>query len=212
MKISDILNAMRADGIPKGNSGLWQVKKCRIDDAASAKTVFENNGTRVPPGTYTYLLRWTEETLGKAHGELVMNDFPCELRKHLDFVIKAHGRVMVTGLGLGCVIRGLLARGRVDRIDLIERDASVIKLCGASVADPRVTLHQADARDWLPPGMFDFAWHDLWSDPDKNEPHLQLTHMKLMSQLRKRVAYQGAWAMPRKFVRRLPEFRLGATS
>jgi hypothetical protein len=36
-----------------------------------------------------------------------MNDFPQELKKHLDFVLRARGRVLVTGLGLGCVVRGL---------------------------------------------------------------------------------------------------------
>jgi hypothetical protein len=212
MTTEAILKAMRADGVPAGKSGFWTVRKVNITEESNrlfpADALHANAGKLPPPGRYTYLLRWTNDTLFKSHGELVMNDFPGELKKHLEFVMKARGRVLVTGLGLGCVVRGLLARGLVDSIDLVERDTDVIELCGASVADPRVKIHVADARKELPPGRFDYAWHDLWSDPDRDEPHLQVTHFKLMRKLMDRVGLQGAWAMPRKLTRRIPEFRL----
>jgi hypothetical protein len=213
--IDSILTAMKADCVPVGVSGLWCVKKARINEPIThwefaARNSFNDSYTcdPPPPGKYTYLLRWTEATLHKSYGELVMNDFPGELKKHLQFIMVARGRVLVTGLGLGCVVRGLLARGRVDSIDVIERDADVLKLCAASVEHPKVTIHHADAREWEPDGKYDFAWHDLWSDPDKDEPNLHVTHMELMARFIKKIPRQGAWAMPRKYFRRLPELRL----
>lgn len=212
--IDAILQAMRADCVPAGISGLWEVKRGLVVGTEHERRMFQlkNNFPSCefpPPDTYTYLLRWTLATQHKSHGELVMNDFPGELKKHLDFVLKAGGRVLVTGLGLGCVVRGLLAHGRVSTIDVIERDPDVIKLCAGSVESPKVRIIQADARDWSPDGQYDFGWHDLWSDPDKDEENLALTHFKLMDRLAEDIPRQGAWAMPRRFTRRLPEFRLG---
>ena len=106
----------------------------------------------------------------------------------------------------GCVIRGLLHVGRVESIDLIERDQHVIRLCGAGVIDQRVNLHIQDARDPIDGGPWDYAWHDLWSDEDQGEPHLQITHIHLMERLFKRVKRQGAWAMPQQYTRRVEEF------
>jgi len=133
-----------------------------------------------------------------------MNDFPKELKKHLEFIRRARGRVLVTGLGLGCVIRGLIANDKVDHIDVVERSRDVIKLCWPWAVDarlfkiqPLVTLHQMDANRQLPPGTWDYAWHDLWSDPERGERHLQVLHSKLFTKLHKRVRVQGAWAAPR---------------
>jgi hypothetical protein len=50
--------------------------------------------------------------------EVVMEDSPRELRRHLPIWMHAHGRVLVTGLGLGCVVRGLLASPHVEYIDV----------------------------------------------------------------------------------------------
>lgn len=220
--IDSILQAMRADCVPESEAGLWYVKKCQIHghekerfDAKNEKNFSDQYRCDFPPpGLYTYLFRWTEATRygmamnPKAHGELVMNDFPGELEKHLQFILKARGRVLVTGLGIGCVVRGLLHRDVVDAIDIVERDANVIKLCGHSVEHPKVRIIKCDATVFDPEGKYDWAWHDLWSDTDKNEEHLALIHMRLMTRLMDHVPKQGAWAFGHRFKRTLPEFHL----
>lgn len=208
-KIADILQAMRADSIPSRSAGLWTVNRIVVDEwRQRCLTALHGTGDvpGVPPlGTYTHLWCLTENSLNRVcrefPGENVMNDFPYELKKHLQFIMAARGRVLVTGLGLGCVVRGLLAAGRVQHVDVVERSAEVISLCADSVADPRVTIHKMDARHELPPGRYDFAWHDLFSADD--EPHLQVIHMELFARLSARVAMQGAWAMPRRHRRAL---------
>lgn len=211
MKTADILRAMRADMIEPASDGLWTVNRIEVDQFVQKCLSVHYSNKRVPGvpplGTYTHLWCLTEASIGRAYakypGENVMNDFPYELAKHLEFIMRARGRVLVTGLGLGCVVRGLLARGAANEIHVVERSEHVIRLCGASVADRRVTIHRMDARHELPPGKFDFAWHDLFSADD--EPHLQVIHMELIGRLVGRVKVQGAWAMPRRHRRPLRE-------
>jgi hypothetical protein len=203
---------MRADCVPAGESGRWTVRKDEITpkQALAMKRLQETkfkDVKYVPPGPYTWLHCVTLETHLSLPGDTVMNDFPDELKKHLEFIMVARGRVLVGGLGLGCVVRGLLAKGRVEAIDVIERSADVIKLCGDSVKDARVTIHQRDALNgFIKGGPWDWAWWDLWSDPERDEPHLQVTHMELVKRFSDRVRnLQGAWAMPRQHRRPLRE-------
>jgi spermidine synthase len=139
-----------------------------------------------------------------------MEDSRRELRKHLPIWMKARGRVLVTGLGLGCVVRGLLASRDVDRIEVVEIDYDIARIIGAEFAGARglagqaVEIHVGDAREidesWLP-GKFDAAWHDLWTEG----PDLQEQHIDVMMRMLGRCGPQGAWALPRftkKMIRR----------
>jgi len=190
-----ILRAAMATDIPEGIAGLWHIKRLRT---AEPMTLPGKRGV-LPPGVYTQLYRYTTATLHKI-GELVMHDFPDELTTHLEFMLKARGRVLITGLGLGCVARGCLANPNVESITVIERDADVIGLVHPHMPKERYTLIHADAIEWckrretmgdegLP---FDCAWHDLWSDPDANEPHLQLNHADFIFAPEVRSLFAGA--------------------
>lgn len=211
IQIEKILAAMRADMIEPQSVGLWTVGRLKIDEFRRQVLSIKHKQREVPGipscGEYTFLWCLTEASLHRATkeipGECVMNDFDYELRKHLEFICKSRGRVLVTGLGLGCVVRGLLAAGRVEHIDVVERSPEVIEMCCASVADPRVTIHQANAREFKPKGRYDFAWHDLFSAD--GEPHLQVIHMELFKRFRRWTRVQGAWNMPRKDRRALAE-------
>jgi len=200
-----ILSAMRADSIPAGDAGLWFVRK-RVISGEDAFKIAIKHGRECCPGSYTFLYRLTNDSLMNSAfpGEVVMNDMPCELRTHLDFCMKAKGKILVGGLGLGCVVRGLLVNDNVTSIDVIERDKNVIKLCGDSIAHPKVTIHWGDAwEDEIAGGPWDKIWWDLWSDKDNDEPALSLVHMRLIHKFRKRCKKQGAWAFPRKYRRSL---------
>lgn len=204
--VAGILQSMRADSIPPGEAGLWYVAKREITPRQEdLQKRLVKSGTLpdwAPTGRYTFLYCLTEATLMQG-GEVVMNDFPGELKKHLQFILQAQGRVLVTGLGLGCVVRGLLAYGQVEHVDVVERSWDVLKLCGPYVADRRLTVYVMDCLKSLPQGTWDYAWHDLWSDPLKEEPKLSVLHARLMANLKARVRHQGAWAMPRWFCRRI---------
>ena len=131
--------------------------------------------------------------------DCVMEDSKTELSKHLPAIIRAHGNVLVTGLGLGCVVRGLLANPKVDHIDVVEKDRGILNVVGPEFAkNSRVTLHHADALKFHVRGkLWDLAWHDLHVFGDG----LQLLHARLMKKYRYHVGIQGAWDYPRTFAK-----------
>lgn len=202
MAIKDqVLEAAKAEAIPAGARGIWVVRKC-----ATAKPIIaereKNNFVTVPPGNYTYLACYTAATLHLA-GDTVMHDTPDELQTHLNFMLRAKGRVLITGLGLGCVVRGCLANPAVSHVTCIERSLDVLHLVAPYMPSDRLSIIHADALDWTARHdvEFDCAWHDLWSNPDRHEEHLQLMHTRLICNMHGKVKFQGAWAMPREHKR-----------
>lgn len=193
----------RADDIPEGESFPWTVKKFCL-----AKKIIAPNGAGklvgIPPGRYTQLWCYTAgsppDNPNTKYGELVMTDAPYELNTHLQFMLTAHGRVLITGLGLGCVTRGCLANPRVKHVVVIEREEKVLQLVGQYMPkDRRLTIIHAEAEAWVKksPRRFDCAWHDLWTDTTAGEPHLQVKHSALFVAMHGKVTFQGAWAFPR---------------
>jgi hypothetical protein len=184
--------------------GLWEIQRLNDLPPAVAKMVGYPS--------QTILRRITLGTLHLDAGEIVMEDSRPELRKHLPIWISAKGRILVTGLGLGCVVRGLLASREVTHIDVVEIDPGIVAAVGPDVAaDPRVNIHLADALEFPIKGRrWDFAWHDLWTDRSAGEPHLQCVHAKLIARLHGTARRQGAWAFPRTVSRRLKVQLLGA--
>lgn len=194
---SRLLAAARADAIPAGSAGLWVVRKPTL----TKRTLVEHCGKFkwVEPCSYTWLGRYTTATLHTG-GEAVMHDTPEELNTHLDFMLRARGSVLITGLGLGCVTRGVLANPNVTKVLVIERDKDVLKLVEPHMPkDPRLYILYFDAVAWCEQSSerFDCAWHDLWTDEERGEPHLAEVHQRLLIAMRKRVKFQGAWNFPR---------------
>lgn len=199
MNKNDLLIAMKADSIPAGWSDLWYIVKTSLTEPSP--NMRHGKAVVVPPGTYTFLYRLTDATLYcDPPGEVVMEDTPFELQTHLAFVTRAHGRVLITGLGLGCVIRGLLANPNVEHITCIEDSNDVLKLVGPYMPRGRLTIIEADALEWTANNKetFDCAWHDLWTDRGNGEPHLDHWHARLLMNCRGTVKQQGAWAFDRR--------------
>jgi hypothetical protein len=161
---------------------------------------------------YTLLRKLTMASLHLEHigGEVVMEDSRRELRKHLPFWLTARGRALKTGLGLGCVVRGLLVNPDVEHIDVVEIDEQIIRVIGSTFAgNPRVTIHHADALAWdFGARTWDCAWHDISTDGDIG---LQAEHAKLIRRYWPAVkTRQGAWGLPREVTRCLPFRLIGA--
>lgn len=203
-----LIQSMRVTDIPTQSRGLWYI--CRIDFSTLPNSAAQRWG--IVKGAFdaypdiapimTSLCRWTEETIHLGHGEAVMSDDPKELRKHFPILLHARGRVLVSGLGLGCVVRGLLALPHVKHIDVVEKDRDVLAMVLPTLPRcARLTVHMGDAVTfpWPDGTRWDYAWHDIWSE----EPHTQILHMKLLMRYRKMVGRQGAWGMPRFLQRKL---------
>jgi len=193
--VRSLLKAMQAREIPAGESGLWQIRKRDVP----AYLMLDAGPAWQP---CTELLRWTTKSIYQGERELVMADHWHECKTHLEFILKAKGDVLITGLGLGCVVRGLIAHRQTTSITVIERDKAVLRLVGRYLPT-RVKLIHADVRDWMTSSyeQYDYAWHDLCQDPDLEDRHLQVTHAEVMYGLEKRIRHQGAWKFPRSFRR-----------
>lgn len=203
-KKSRYLDAMKADRIPAGWSGLWFITKASLTE--STLSVRHTKPVNVPPGQYTFLYRVTDSTLyDDPPGEVVMEDTPFELQTHLGFVLQARGRILVTGLGLGCVVRGLLANPDVDHVLCIENSRNVLELIEPHMPSERLTIVEADALEWTAKNKepFDCAWHDLWTDRAAGEPHLDHWHAALLMNCRRTIKRQGAWAFDKQIKRHL---------
>jgi hypothetical protein len=202
MSNDEFLNAMRADAIPKGESGLWKITKYGLSKEID---VPDSRGKRwtIPAGFYTCLTCFTEATLHLGTGELVMHDVPYELKKHLIFARRAYGHVLITGLGLGCIARACLANPNVQRVTVIEKSSDVLKLVAQYMPTARLHIVQADATEWVKENGagFDCAWHDLWVADDNEAEHLQVLHAKMIIDLADKVPVQGAWELPRMYRR-----------
>ncbi len=201
-----LLLAMRATHIPCQESGCWSIRRMDVD-SQSASIYSVAHGRCIEPGLYTGLFRYTTATM-HSYGECVMEDTPSELKKHLNFVLRAYGHVLVTGLGLGCVVRGLLMQPKVSTVTVIEKDPHVLKMVRPHLKhSDRLRIIEADALEWAADTeeRFDFAWHDIWNDEDTSE-ELSITHLRLMQHLDSKVKYQGAWAMERWVGRFIPQW------
>lgn len=204
MNKQELLTAMKADSIPAGWSGLWYIYKIKF--TKSTPNFRHSKPVVVPPGDYTFLHRLTDASLySDPPGECVMEDTPFELSTHLGFVMRAYGQVLVTGLGLGCVVRGLLANRAVGHVTVVENSPDVLKLVAPHMAQDRLTIVEADALEWTVKNKerFDCAWHDLWTNRGAGEPHLDHWHARLLMNCRDTVKYQGAWAMDRLIKKKL---------
>ena len=56
---------------------------------------FQHPEEYIPPGRYTRLM---------LHGSVMMSDTPSERISNRFFVMNAHGRILIAGLGLGLIV------------------------------------------------------------------------------------------------------------
>lgn len=186
------------DSVPSGSWGLWTIARQSVSDRQMPEA-----GWRM----ITTLGRMTMATMHLPYGDVVMEDSMLELSRHLPIWMRASGDVLVSGLGLGCVVRGLLASDRVTGIDVVEVDKTVLDVVGREFAgNPRVSMRLGDARSVPWPGgkSWDFAWHDVWHE-DGNGGPLAKMHVELLWRFRGMVRRgQGAWNFPRELKRILP--------
>jgi 16S rRNA A1518/A1519 N6-dimethyltransferase RsmA/KsgA/DIM1 with predicted DNA glycosylase/AP lyase activity len=145
--------------------------------------------TAIRPGVYTVLYYHGKKT------KTIMSDTPAEIDENLRPISSFSGRVLVTGLGIGMVLQGLLMNKRVKYVTVLEKSRDVIKLVKPhyekKFGTKRFTIIQADAFKYEPERQqFDYAWHDIW-------PMISSSNLRPMKQLATKyahcVTYQGFW-------------------
>lgn len=172
--------------VPEGKSGDWKVARFAVAENDSRGISYALHGRPVPSGTYTRLMR-------EGAFDPVMSDTPAEISDQLDFINRATGNCLLNGLGLGVVLKAILAKPKVIHVDIVEIEQDVINLVWPTYQDgSRVTLHHADAFtiQWPKDKRWDCAWHDIWpSLCTDNLPEIA----KLKHKYAHKVKYQMAW-------------------
>jgi len=173
--------------VPIGVSGDWEISKFTVKEYDIRAVSYALYGRPVPPGTYTRLMK-------KGALDPMMSDTPAEINDHLDFIHQATGKCLLNGLGLGVVLKAILAKPEVTHIDIVEIEQDVINLVWPTYQDGnRVTLYHADAFtiQWPKDKHWDCAWHDIWPALcTDNLPEIA----KLKHKYTRKVKYQKAWA------------------
>lgn len=143
--------------LKEAQCGDWKIEKFAIsDNDVKYHNLYEaaHRGRYIESGTYWRL----------RHGkEVVMSNTPAEIRDHIGFIYKAKGNVLIAGLGLGMVLKALLAKDDVTHITVVEKSEDVIKLVSPFYQDERVTIVHEDIFNYKPKEIFDYGWFDIWT-------------------------------------------------
>lgn len=179
--------------VPDGVSPCGRVKietfTISQEEASFANIRSRSRADRVYAGTFKRLIIDNEVVMSNTHMEIITNRI---------FILRAEGKILINGLGLGMVIDQLLEKHKqeqcIEHITVIERDPRVIALVGPHYAsNPLITIIEADALEYKPPkGLrYNAVWHDIWTfiTPDNIED-MKILHRRYG----KRTDWQGSWA------------------
>ena len=115
---------------------------------------------------------WTVKRVGantelRQHDRCWMSDLPQDTHEEMAFAEIAYGSVLIAGLGMG-FLPWLLGQDKaVDRIDVLEIDASLIAHIGPHLAkaSPLVSIFHASALEFTPETVYDLGWFDFTEKP-----------------------------------------------
>jgi len=99
--------------IPEGQSGQWGVEIFEAKPNLVQEIRCSMDGRHYVPGQYTRLV------YGRNHN-VIMSDTPDEIMDHMAPIERASGRILINGLGLGMVVKAVLANPNVTSVDVVE--------------------------------------------------------------------------------------------
>lgn len=199
-------------GAPQSSpDGSWEISRFEMTDDDMLRDYMRSHGDgkgRWTGGKGTFVkLERIMPGAGEEGGpgrEVVMSNTPQEMKDHTDALANAFGNVLVHGLGLSCVVSGLLAKADVKHIDVVEIDGDVIDMVGPAYAEEsRVTIHQGSCLDypWPTGKRWNYVWHDIWSNISDNnlrddaKAEHNISYATLHRKFGQRADMQGSWGL-----------------
>jgi hypothetical protein len=151
------------------------------------------------PGTYTRLMVRRDTTavteMGESEWCIMMTDAPYELRSSKEFIKRAHGHVLVAGLGLGATLLPVLKKKSVHSVTVLEKSGDVVTLVLPHIRKQKgaekMTVLLADATRWPPPRgeRYNTIWLDIWPDISTHN----LLEMRLLKKKFEKFLAKGGW-------------------
>ena len=178
--------------IPEGESGDWEVLHF---ETTEADAMFQQArglmsfGPReyydLEAGLYIRLID-NSQTWSKTQ----MTDTPMERRTNLEFMRKAHGDILLGGLGIGMIIAPLLCKeigDKVDSIRVVESSLDVIKLVKPHLdkldKNGKLEVIKGDVLEYWTDDRFNVVYFDIW-------PEISWESIPEMSKLHRRWAHR----------------------
>lgn len=133
----------------------------KIRDFSLQKFVIDENNyraiirDRIYPGTYIRLMH---------KDEVMMSNTNMEKDTNAEFVRKAHGKVLIGGLGLGMILLAIQDKPEVESIVVVEKHKEVIDLVGSQLPlNSKVKIINEDVFDYCPKDEFNCIYMDIWN-------------------------------------------------
>lgn len=150
--------------VPESQSGKWKIVTRKVDEMEALLDSFSKVQQGVPefvvsPGEYKVLVG----PMG-----VMMSNTQLEYRTNAPIIEKAHGHVMIAGLGLGMILRPIAEKPEVKSITVLEKEPDVERMVADHYADlvasGKLRIRLANVFHWRPDRQFDFVYHDIWPD------------------------------------------------
>jgi spermidine synthase len=178
--------------LPEQELGGARVHHTRLDGEAAHRASYVNGQhISTEPGTYTSLF----VTTAPGQIECMMSDLRYERATCAEVVERAHGDVLVAGLGLGMILHPILRKPDVRSVTVVEKYPDVVRLISPTLpTTDGLTIVVADIFEWSPPlGVhYDVIWFDIWPDISADRlPEMRALHQRFAPFLK--VENPGRW-------------------
>ena len=111
----------------------------------------------IKPGTYARLT-------DKETHQCVMSNTRMEQVTNREFVMNAHGKVLIGGLGIGMILLAIQDKPEVDSILVVEKYQEVIDLIKDQLPlNNKVTVIQGDIFEYEPKDKYNTIYLDIWN-------------------------------------------------
>jgi spermidine synthase len=98
--------------------------------------------------------------------EIVMSNSAMEIRTNQDFVNKAHGDVLIAGMGISMTTKALQQREEVKSITIIEKCPKLMYFMMPLIGeylDPTTRILEGDIFEYETEEKFDCIYFDIWN-------------------------------------------------
>jgi spermidine synthase len=174
-----------AEVVPPCAKGRASVQHITVDveGGRTACYVYGEFRNPSPPGTYA-TLRLTNDA---GESQIMMSDFHYERVTCEEVVRRAHGDVLIAGLGLGMILHPILNIEAVRSVTVIEKFQDVVDLVLPTIpVSEKLQVVLGDICTWKPPRgqRYDVIWFDIWPDIEPTRlPEMTRLHRRFRRRL-----------------------------
>ncbi len=159
-----------AEYLPAWEGDEWEVEHFEIDEDEvehrKMMSVFSfsyGDYYDLEPGKYARLIK----QMGSIGMNTTMTDTPMERRTNQEVVDRAHGGVLIGGLGLGMIVVPIMRKPEVERVLVVELSGELIEYVGSHVkkleGGEKLEIVEADALEFWTDEVFNVVYFDIWN-------------------------------------------------